>query len=73
MNKLLKKKEIEKANANDSFENLPEPNIKISLHNKKNIKDNKKEKKKKYLDSILNEKFIANYFKKKELKIKNLK
>ena len=56
---------------NNKVEYLPVPNIKSTLkkHNKKNI--NKKGKKKKYLDSILNSSFINTYFKKRELKLKH--
>ncbi len=69
---IFKKKEVKKADAKKHFKNLPVPNIKTNLKSKTNNNKIKKTNKKKYLDAILTDKFLDNYFKKKELKIKNL-
>ncbi len=53
--------------------NLSKPKLKTSLKHLKELnKDQKKNtQKKKYLDSFYSEKFMTDYFKKKELKITN--
>ena len=69
---IFKKKEVKKADAKKHFKKLPVPNIKTNLKSKTHNNKIKKTNKKKYLDAILTDKFLDNYFKKKELKIKNL-
>lgn len=70
---IIKNKEIKKIKARESFDNFPVPNIKTNLKNEKQKKSKSKTKKKKYLDDILSKNFTEQYFKKKELKIKNHK
>ena len=70
---IIKNKEIKKIKATESFHNFPVPNIKTNLKNEKQKKSKSDTKKKKYLDDILSKNFTEQYFKKKELKIKNQK
>ena len=70
---IIKNKEIKKIKATESFHNFPVPNIKTNLKNEKQKKSKSDTKKKKYLDNILSKNFTEQYFKKKELKIKNQK
>ena len=70
---IIKNKEVKKTKAKESFHNFPVPNIKTNLKNQKQKNIKSKIKKKKYLDDILSKKFTEQYFKKRELKIKNHK
>ena len=56
---------------NNDFGNLPIPKIKSTLKKNNTKNFDKKGKKKKYLDTIFNESFTKEYFKKRELKIKH--
>ncbi len=70
---IFKKKEVKKAKATETFNKLPVPKIKTDLNNKSGNNKINNQRKKKYLDTILTNNFTNNYFKKKELKIKNFK